>query len=51
MRTVIFIGLLAIATAIRQNIFDKSTTEFFAAVLIAAMFMDVIDFLDRRKGR
>ncbi len=47
MRTVILLGLTAIASAINDEwITDSSTIKFMAIVLLVAIFMDVTDFLN-----
>lgn len=45
MRTVIFLGLLAIADSINKDWSEPKYTPIFACVFIASITMDVIDFV------
>jgi len=45
MRTVIFLGLLSIADATRENWQNAHTVSTFATVLVVVMVMDIVDFM------
>lgn len=45
MRTVIYIGLLAIAFAINPEWVGEASKQFFSTLLAFAIAMDIIDFL------
>lgn len=45
MRTVIFVGLLAIATAINDNAFSELVETFFSWVIVIAVTFDTVEFL------
>lgn len=50
MRTVIFLGLLAIADAIREDWLTEEGIPLAGWVLVGAIVMDVVDFLRHRKN-
>jgi hypothetical protein len=47
MRTVIFISGLSIADAIRENWADPKLGVFLGCVLVCAISMDVIEFINK----
>ena len=51
MRTSIFLGLTAIADAIRKDwLIDKDVITFAAVCLICMIFMDVAEFIKKMKS-
>lgn len=50
MRTVTFLGLLAIADAIRENCYN-SVVKQLAIIAIIAIIMDIIEFLNKLKKK
>jgi hypothetical protein len=45
MRTVVLLGFIVVADAIREDwVKGGSTSEFLAVVLLIAAFMDIFDF-------
>ena len=51
MRTVTYIGLLAIADAVNKDWQQKQFIDVYAVIFIIACTMDVIDFLRGRNER
>jgi hypothetical protein len=51
MRTVIYVGLLAIADAINKDWQQGQYIAVYATILIAAIVMDIIDFVRGRNER
>jgi hypothetical protein len=49
MRTVIYVGLLAIADAINKDWQQGQFIEVYATILVCAIFMDIYDFVRREK--
>ena len=47
MRTVIYLGLIAIADAINKDWFAKETVTFMVIILFIALFMDIAEFLKK----
>ena len=48
MRTVIIVGLLSIADAIREDWCDENLAGFYAWIIVASILMDIIDFFRNR---
>ncbi len=51
MRTVIYVGLLAIADAINKDWSGGQYESVYGSILIIAMIMDIVDFLRGRNKR
>ena len=51
MRTVIYVGLLSIADAINKDWQQGQYTAIFAAILIVAIFMDIVEFNHKQNKR
>ena len=52
MRTAIFLGLTAIADAIRKDcLTDKDTITFAAIVLMIMIFMDIAEFINKMRSK
>ena len=51
MRTVTFLGLTAIADAIRKDWMPDSVVNFAIIILICAIFMDIIEFKHKIKTK
>ena len=51
MRTVIYVGLLAIADAINKDWQQGQYIAVYATILIAAIVMDITDFVRGRNER
>lgn len=52
MRTAIFLGLTAIADAIRKDwLTDKDAINFAAIVLIIMMVMDIAEFIKKMRSK
>lgn len=51
MRTVTYVGLIAIADAINKDWNSGEYIVVYAGILIVAIVMDIVDFLRRRNER
>lgn len=49
MRTVILVGLLAIASAINENWVSSNTAWIFAALIVIVSVMDFTDFIFKER--
>jgi hypothetical protein len=49
MRTVIYVGLLAIADSINKNWHNHKHIGVYATILLIAMAMDIVDFIFSKK--
>lgn len=49
MRTVIYVGLLAIAGAINKDWQQEQYIGVYATIFICAVFMDIYDFVRRKE--
>jgi len=51
MRTVTYVGLIAIADSINKDWHEKEHIGIYATILIVAIVMDVFEFVRGRKER
>ena len=51
MRTVIFVGLMSIASAINNDWHTGEPIPVYATIFVAAIVMDIIEFLSKRNKR
>ncbi len=49
MRTVVLFGLLAVADAINKNWASDKVAHIYAIVILVAIFMDIMDFINSFK--